>query len=60
VRRCIAVAYNISAGKAKTVKANVTRKGRKAISARRRHRVTVVLTPRGGRPSVSRKLTLRR
>jgi DNA-binding beta-propeller fold protein YncE len=59
-RRLGSVAYSLSAGKSKTVRAKVTRKGRKAIAAGRRHRVTVVLTPRGGGAPVSRTLTLRR
>jgi hypothetical protein len=59
-RKLGSAAYNLVAGKSRTVRAKVTRKGRKAIAAGRRHRVTVVLTPRGGGAPVSRTLTLRR
>ena len=59
-RKLGSVAYNVPAGQTKTVKTKVTRPGRKAISARRKHRVTVELRPRGGGAPVSRNLTLRR
>jgi streptogramin lyase len=59
-RKLGSVAYNVSAGTTKTVRARVTRNGRRTIAVRRRHRVTVVLNPRGGGAAVSRTLTLRR
>jgi sugar lactone lactonase YvrE len=59
-RKLGSVAYTVPAEKTKTVKAKVTRAGRKAISTRRKHRVTVELRPRGGGAPVSRNLALRR
>lgn len=59
-RRLGSATYDVAAGKTKTVKAQVTRKGRTTIAKRRTHRVSIALTPRGGGAPVSRRLTLRR
>jgi hypothetical protein len=59
-RKLGSVAYTVPAEETKTVKAKVTRAGRKAIPTRRKHRVTVELRPRGGGAPVSRNLALRR